>query len=474
LLIIPAVAKTVTTKLQGYKNAIVKNKNYENKGSRMNQGSKSGLGEKFLQRRYGVRLGRRYVVAAASVILMGVLSCSQFNKNDSATAQSSLPPSEFSPSKTTSSVDEKLVLANTKFGFKLFSEILKEDKEKNIFVSPSSVGMALTMTYNGASGNTQKAMAKALELEGISLGDIGRAIATLKSSMVNPDPKVQLAIANSLWANKNITLKPEFLQQTRQYYDAEVSNLDFQDNKSVNVINQWVNKNTQGKIEKIIDKISPDQALFLINAIYFKGKWQTEFDKNQTKMKPFYLASGKSKEHSMMSQKGKYKYYENENFQAISLPYGDNGRMSLYVFLPTKNSNLKIFNQNLNAENWQKWMQEFNSREGFIQLPKFQLDYEIQLNKALKALGMNIAFTDKADFSNMGKKLAISEVKHKTFVEVNEEGTEAAGATSVGVVTLSAPSEQPFRMVVDRPFFTAIRDNQTGSLLFMGYIVEPK
>jgi serine protease inhibitor len=440
----------------------------------MNQGNKQGLREKFLQRRYGVRLGRRYVLAATSVILMGVLSCSQFNNNDSVTAQSNLPSSKSSPSKTPSPVDERLVVANTKFGFKLFSEILKEEKDKNIFVSPSSIGIALGMTYNGASGDTQKAMAKALELEGVSLTDMGKAIASLKSSLVNPDPKVQLAIANSLWANKNITLKPDFLQQTRQYYDAEVSNLNFQDNQSINIINNWVNKNTQGKIEKIIEKISPQQALLLINAIYFKGKWQTEFDKNQTKIKPFYLASGQVKQHPMMSQEGKYKYYQNEIFQAISLPYGENGRTSLYVFLPSKNSDLKKFHQSLNAASWQKWMQEFNSKEGFIQLPKFKIDYDIQLNQALKALGMGIAFSDRADFSKIGKNLAISEVKHKTFVEVNEEGTEAAATTSVGIVTLSASSEQPFRMIVDRPFFCAIRDNQTGSLLFMGSIVEPR
>jgi serpin B len=176
----------------------------------------------------------------------------------------------------------------------------------------------------------------------------------------------------------------------------------------------------------------------------------------------------------MMSQKGEYRYYETPQFQAVSLPYGQNKNVSLYVFLPKQNSNLKAFYQSLNAENWEKWMSQFDSREGSIRLPRFQTDYDITLNDTLKALGMGEAFTNQANFSGMGDKLAISQVRHKTVIEVNEEGTEASAATSVGMVPTSLRQPQePFQMIVNRPFFYAIRDNQSKNILFMGALSEP-
>lgn len=372
--------------------------------------------------------------------------------------------------------DTKLVNANNQFSFKLFSEILKNDSsQKNIFVSPSSVAIALAIAYNGASGSTQQAMAKTLQLEGMNLQEINSAYATLKKLLENPDEKVQLTIANSLWVNKNASLQPDFLKRTQDFYKAKVTNLDFQDATAPNTINNWVNESTQGKINKIIETIPSNQVLFLINAIYFKGKWSNEFDRNQTAEYPFYPVSGQQKQHPMMSQKGDYKYYENEQFQAISLPYGEDGKISFYIFLPQQKSNLKAFYQNLNLENWKKWIAQFKKQEGFIRLPRFKTDYNLTLNDALKALGMEEAFTNKANFSGMGKDLSLSQVQHKTFVEVNEEGTEATAATSAGVVMTSLRQKpEPFRMIVDRPFFCAIRDNQTGSVLFMGGIVEPQ
>ncbi|WP_096626181.1 serpin family protein [Calothrix sp. NIES-3974] len=431
--------------------------------------------EIFLQRRYGVQLGRRYVLAAASVMLIGVLGCSQISSNsERAIAESPSPRTEVPRINQPMTPDPKIIAANTKFGFKLFTEVQKQDQNQNIFVSPASVAMALAMTYNGASGSTQEKMAQTLELQGFSLEQINSTNAELAQLLTNPDEKVKLTIANSLWANQNIQFQPDFLQRNRDFYNAKVTNLNFAANDATNQINNWVKDNTQGKIEKIVEQIHPNQALFLINAIYFKGNWSREFDKNQTTDLPFYLPSGQQKQHPMMSQRGKYRYYETPEFQAVSLPYGKDGKISMYVFLPKENSSLAALQQNLNSENWQKWMGEFNQRQGLVRLPKFKMDYDVNLNDALTALGMGEAFTDKANFSGMGKNLSISEVKHKTFVEVNEEGTEAAAVTSVGIVRLSAVQEEPpFEMVVDRPFFTAIRDNQTGSILFMGSIVNP-
>ena len=442
----------------------------------MNRQKLSGVEKNFLQRRYGVSLGRRYVLAAASVVLFSVLGCSQVSGNTSTLSQSDPLYSETRLPKKKLISDTKLVDANNEFGFKLFSEVLKNNSGKdNIFVSPSSVAIALAMAYNGASGSTQQAMAKTLELQGMSLPEINSAYATLKDLLENPDPQVQLTIANSLWANQEATLQPNFIQSAQEFYKAKVTNLDFQDAASANTINKWVQDSTRGKINNIVEKIDPDQVLFLINAIYFKGQWSNQFDKSQTAEHPFKSISGEQKKHPMMSQTGEYRYYENDQFQAISLPYGEDGKVSFYIFLPKEESNLQTFYQNLNFDNWEKWMSQFRSRDGFIRLPRFKMDYDITLNDALKALGMAEAFSNQANFSGMGENLKISQVKHKTFVEVNEEGTEAAAATSVGMVPTSFREKpEPFRMIVDRPFFSAIRDNQTGSILFMGSITDPQ
>lgn len=413
-------------------------------------------------------------IVAAGIVLTGILgglmtqkinADSQTPKNTNLVLQQPSAP-----------VDSKLVDANTRFGFKLFQEILKQDSNKNVFVSPTSVAIALSMTYNGAGGETQQAIANALQLQGMSLQAINQANNALKTSLENADPAVQMSIANSLWAKQGINFKPDFLQQNQQYYGAKVTELDFKNPDSVNIINSWVKENTKGKIDTIVDKLKPDDVLFLINAIYFKGNWTKPFDKSQTTDRPFNLSNDNQKQHPAMSQSGKYRYYENDSFQAVSLPYGK-GRMSLYVFLPNKTTTLDTFQQQLTSESWQQWMNQFAMRQGSVQLPRFKFDYNIKLNKALKSLGMEKAFSPGADFSNMtSASVAINEVKHKTFVEVNEEGTEAAATTSVGMALTSArmPAEEPFKMIVDRPFFCAIRDNQTGTILFMGSIKDPK
>ncbi|MCT7950867.1 serpin family protein [Ancylothrix sp. C2] len=373
-------------------------------------------------------------------------------------------------------INQKLVAANTRFGFKLFSQIQKKQASKNVFISPSSVAMALTMAYNGSSGETQKAMTKALELQGLTLEEINKSNLLLKQALTTADPQIKLAIANSLWANQQVTLNPDFIQKNQQYYDAEISKLNFSDPASVGTINNWVKKQTNGKITEIVDQLQPDQILWLINAIYFKGNWSEPFAKEATKNRPFTLLNGSKKQHPLMSQSDRYQYLENDQFQAISLPYG-NGQMSFYVFLPKSGKSLDSFYNSLNAQTWEQWMKQFRSRQGSISLPRFKLEYDISLNEALKALGMAPAFNrQQADFSGMSNvKANIDEVKHKTFVEVNEEGTEAAAVTGVGIRTTSAPARsEPFEMVVDRPFFSVIRDNKTGTILFMGSIVDPQ
>lgn len=374
-------------------------------------------------------------------------------------------------------IDARLVSANTKFGLKLFAQVAAQDAGKNVFISPASIGLALAMTYNGAVAETKEAMAKALEIQGMSHDQLNRGSDQLRQALESPDPKVELSIANSLWAKKGLGFNPDFLMRVKQFYRAQVTDLDFSDPGAPGTINSWVASKTRGKIASIVDRIDSQSILFLINAIYFKGKWADEFDKAKTKEDDFTTGAGQQKRHPLMHQSGSYDYYEGRNLQAVSLPYGG-GRVSMYIFLPANGSSLKEFQKNLTAENWDSWMQEFAKTKGEIAVPRFRVEYEIGLNDALKALGMGIAFDpDRANFSGIiqsSENVFISRVKHKTFAEVNEEGTEAAAATSVEMsVTSAMQPRKTFRMIVDRPFFCAIRDNRTGTMLFIGSIVDP-
>lgn len=375
--------------------------------------------------------------------------------------------------------DERLNAASSRFAFKLYDQILKKPAGPNTFVSPTSVMIALAMTYNGADGPTRQAMARALEIEGLSLDEANRAFGDLQSALASADPKLQLRIANSLWARNGLVLKPAFLARNKQYYGADITTLNFDNPSAAETINSWVNKKTDGKIEKIIDRIEADNVLFLINAIYFKGTWQFEFKKENTKPEPFKLPGGQQKQVPMMSQAGSYNYYKGADFQAVALPYGQ-GRVSMYVFLPDEQKSLEQFERNLTPENWDTWMKSFNMSPGDVMLPRFKVEWESNLNEALTAIGMADAFdSSRANFSQMAEvnagKLYISEVKHKAWGEVNEEGTVAAAVTSVGIslTSVQKPRER-FSMKVDRPFFFAIRDNQTGVLLFMGSITNPE
>ena len=423
----------------------------------------------------------RTVRGMIAVILLALIGCSTISQ--SSVANNSQPLNnnaamEDQTNKATSDVDSRLISANTKFGFKLFAEVTKQDVGKNVFVSPASVALALAMTYNGAVGETKQGMERALETRGMTHLELNRAYAQLKAALESADPKVQLNIANSLWGKKGITFNPDFLQRNKQYYSAEVATLDFGDPSAPATINSWVADKTKGKIDKIVDQIDARAILFLLNAIYFKGTWAAEFDKAKTKDEQFTTVAGKPKQHPMMHQSGNYNYYEGKSFQAVSIPYGG-ARVSMYIFLPTPNVSLGELQASLTAANWESWIKQFAMTKGEIAIPRFKVEYEVGLNDALIALGMGIAFDpDRADFTGIVEgpdRAYISRVKHKTFAEVNEEGTEAAAVTSVEMRTTSAmlPREKTFRMIVDRPFFCAIRDNKTGTVLFMGAITDP-
>lgn len=378
------------------------------------------------------------------------------------------------------SVDGRLIDAYTGFGFDLLSELRKQEKRKgrdgnggNVFISPASIALALAMTYNGASGETAKAMAKTLRLQGMSLSDANKANLALHGLLENPDRKVELNVANSLWQSKDVTFNPTFIARDKTFYRADLGRLDFSDPRSTDSINNWVSDKTRGKIPTIVGRLSAQTLFVLVNAIYFKGKWEKPFDKKKTRDGQFTLADGTRKTLPMMRQSGEYRYLDGNGFQAVALPYGS-GRMSMYVFLPCEKSSLKELAGSLTSENWKGWMDKFTETPGTVALPRFTLRYEAELNDVLKARGMTPAFSANADFSNMVDGTAwIDQVLHKTFLDVNEEGTEAAAATAVVGVGAAPPAREPFEMIVNRPFFCAIRDDRTGAVLFMGSVTNP-
>ena len=359
--------------------------------------------------------------------------------------------------------------ANTRFGFKLLMDVQAREPGANIFISPLSISIALTMTYNGAVGETQQAMARVLEIAGLDLDTVNHSNAALRESLENRGSEVQLSIANSIWGRQGVEFNPDFLNRNQEFFDAEITALDFSAPEAPETINGWVDTNTNGKIKDIVQRIDPRTLIMLINAIYFKGSWQEEFDKSKTQDGIFRLSDGSEKQVPMMFREGAYPYYRGDKFEAASLPYGD-GNVSMYIFLPDRDSNLDEFLGGLNAENWASWLSQFHEvrDNSMMILPRFKLEYEVKLNDTLKALGMDIAFGGGADFTGMGPSLFISEVRHKTFVEVNEDGTEAAAVTVVVGVESAPPS-----FIVDRPFFFAIYDERTKTILFMGIVVEP-
>jgi serine protease inhibitor len=405
-----------------------------------------------------MRLLRIGLAAAAVGLLLS--GCGRSNAEAASVPQGPMPQPD-------------LPYVDNDFGFRLLGQLTGAAPGTNVFISPASVALALQMTYNGAAGETKTAMAKALGIQGVQLSQLNEGNRALLAQCRSEDPKIQLSLANSLWARQGFRFEPDFLAVNREFYDATVDVLDFGDPKARDTINGWVAEKTGGQIAKLIDEIPALTVMYLVNAAYFHGQWQTQFDEKATKVMPFH-APGGDVPHPMMTQEGDYGHLQGDGFEAVSLPYSG-GRVSMYIFLPSAETGLAGFLKKLNADNWQSWVSSFRTGSGTVTIPRFRAEYSALLNEPLKALGMGVAFdVDKADFSGMTGKpdLYISRVLHKTFVEVNEEGTEAAGATAVEMTLKGAPSK-PFTFIADRPFFYAIRDNETGAILFMGVLVNP-
>jgi len=328
----------------------------------------------------------------------------------------------------------------------------------------------MQMVRQGAAGPTREALTTALEL-----GNLPADKPSL--TPLPPGASVALDVANSLWANRRIKFEPAFIARMKRDYAARVEALDFSDPQSPAAINKWVAAATHDRIPEIISKLSAADALVLLNAIYFKGTWLRPFDKDATQDAPFHLSGGGEKQVRIMNQSGRFNYQAGKGFQAVRLPY-KGGQIEMLVFLPDAALGLNVLLDGLDEARWNAWLGGFEARQGAVGLPRFKIEYEATLNEPLKALGCALAFDpDRADFSAMiapPPKAYLSEVKHKSFVEVNEEGTEAAAVTSARMSLTSAmPAAAPFQMTVDRPFLCAILDTPSGEILFLGAIQNP-
>jgi serpin B len=372
--------------------------------------------------------------------------------------------------------ETQLVESGKKFGLELFKKIVEEQPDTNIFISPLSVSMALGMALNGADGETYTAMQQTLEFDGLTNQEINEAYESLIDLLINLDEKVLLKIANSIWYSNTFYVKQDFLKTNQEYFDAEISALDFNDPASVDIINNWVSEKTNEKIKEIIDNIDPSAVMFLINAIYFKGTWQYEFDKENTEDDVFNLIGGGTVDCKMMKIRGQFDYYEDDDVQIIDLPYGD-GDFSMTIFLPKPGVDINEFAVNLDDSRWENYLNCLKSDSGTLELPKFKLEYKLKMNDALKTLGMSIAFDpQKADFTRMNPYggIWINRVLHKTFVQVDEEGTEAAAVTVVEMFNTSIGGDTEFYMHANRPFLYVIREHHSETILFIGKMIQPE
>ncbi len=373
--------------------------------------------------------------------------------------------------------DQALEASGGAFAFKLLEQLAKDRPHANVSISPYSAATILQMVANGAEGTTRSEMQQVLGTAGLSSGVVNAANKDIAQSLKNGNAQVMLTVANAVWYRPGTPVKPAFIASNQEFYGATMDALDFGDPHAPDIINSWASEQTHGKIQRIADRmIDPAHTrLFLADAIYFKGRWASPFAVKDTQMSPFHLRGGGQRMIPMMSLRKTLDYREVQGYQAVRLPY-EGGNLAMYVVLPDESSSPENILGLLNGDAWRHVVKTgFSSREGSIELPKFKIEYGVELRRALQALGMTAAFdASTADFSGIAPGLFISAARQKTFVEVNEEGTEAAAVSAVGVaLTALKPAPKPFQMIVDRPFLFLIEDRQTGTILFMGIVFDP-
>ena len=377
---------------------------------------------------------------------------------------------------------EEKASADNYFAFNIFKEVSKESGA-NTFFSPLSLNMALGMLFNGASGDTRTEMAEVLGMAGFTETEINEYYQNLSQTILTVDPLTDISIANSIWYRDVFPVKKPFIDVNQTYFDALVQPLDFRSPDAADIINKWCADKTKDRIKDIIaPPIPKDVVMYLINALYFKSKWQFEFDKANTKQEDFTKAGNQKKKVNMMEQAAFLPYYADEKLQCVEMPYG-NQSFSMVAILPAEDWSIEQLIDYLNNDTWKGIVGKTYMQQVWIKLPRFKIECDIPLNVPVENMGMKLIFDEfRADFENMYDKsilsenLYVSEIKQKTFVEVNEEGTEAAAVTVIIGVTGegNGGSLVPVPFFANRPFLYLIKEKSTGTILFIGRMDEPE
>jgi serpin B len=404
--------------------------------------------------------------------LVTLHSCEKSNTNDQ-------PIDPGSPVNISTDIYQKEVIDSAnKFAFDLFAPILADGKgTDNIMISPFSISSALSMTLNGAAKETFDAMKKALRLEGKTLEQINDTYLKLMTEMVPVDERVVVEIANSVWVEKRLDVKQKFITDVQNWYKAEARGIDVTNPEAVNIVNDWIAEKTHDKILDMLDYLDPDLAMLLINAVYFNGKWRNKFDIADTKEEPFFVTPSTPKTVPMMHQEENLNAAKDNNLTIVDIPYGQ-GNYSMLVVLPDADITTSDVAEALSPSQWNEWIELLannNTHKVELSMPKFKYKYKRLLKNDLIDMGMGIAFSDWADFSNISdQELKISRVIHQSFIETDEEGTEAVAATIVEIVFKTSGLEPSvWKVEINRPFLYFIHETSTGTILFMGRVSDP-
>lgn len=366
-----------------------------------------------------------------------------------------------------------LISSENSFALDIFKKVIENsDESENVLISPLSISCALSMTLNGANGATRYSMLAALRTNGITPEIINNSWKDITKEILNVDKRVLISIANSVWIENNFAVKKPFVDILNQYYNAESKSFDILDPLVPTQINGWIESKTNGLIKNMIDQLDPSTVMLLINAIYFKGKWESQFNKDKTVQGTFYKPDGTTAQVPMMKQTSEFKIYNGQGFTLAELPYGQ-GNFVMDVILPDNNNIINNILPLINDNSFKGWLDQMGERKTDLSFPRFKYGYKKKLNDILTDMGMGIAFSTHADFSNISDlSLYISLVLHQAFIDTNEEGTEAAAATVV-IINASLAPIGPFVLNVDHSFLYLIRETTTNSILFMGRVVDP-
>lgn len=372
-------------------------------------------------------------------------------------------------------IPEAIAMGTSDFAFDFFKNLQEtQPATDNLFVSPLGLHMALGMLLNGAEGETANEVQKSLKMQGIDLVELNNAYQKLITDMPKADAKVSFQLANSLWAKEGLSLESVYSGVLKNKFNADITSLPF-DQNAVKKINQWASDHTNGKIDKILDKIDDDLVMFLINAIYFKGDWQSKFDSKDTKDTPFTLENSNKKNVKMMFQKSDFKIGNTENFRALELPYA-NGQFNMTLILPNNNQKIGDVLNGLNGESWNALRNNMSKIGVKVGLPRIKLKGTYQLKNTLAKMGFQKMFTDGAEFGKITKTapLKVDFVKQDSYLSIDEKGTEAAAVTTIGFTTTSAgPTTLP-EFICDQPFGLIISEKTSNTILFMGRIMNPE